>query len=123
MIGAASSWSSSARQKACWRCGEGFVCGPGDAGEECWCDAFPPARVLNAEADCLCPACLAATAVVGRDAQTPAIRSPCVQICRIAPESGLCIGCLRTLDEIAAWAAFTDQERQAVFDALPSRKV
>jgi predicted Fe-S protein YdhL (DUF1289 family) len=33
--------------------------------------------------------------------------------------SGLCIGCGRTLDEIAGWAAMSAEERMAV---LPARK-
>ena len=48
--------------------------------------------------------------------------SPCTNICRIAPESGLCLGCLRTLDEIARWSTLSNGERQAVLDALPGRK-
>ena len=29
--------------------------------------------------------------------------SPCVNICQINPETGYCIGCMRTIDEIAGW--------------------
>ncbi|MTH62696.1 DUF1289 domain-containing protein [Paracoccus shanxieyensis] len=50
------------------------------------------------------------------------IASPCVNICQIDPDSGLCIGCLRTLDEIARWGGMTDGERQAIMDRLPERK-
>ena len=31
------------------------------------------------------------------------IESPCVNICTIDPESGLCVGCNRTLEEINNW--------------------
>jgi predicted Fe-S protein YdhL (DUF1289 family) len=120
---AASSWPGRARQKTCWRCGESFVCGPGDAGDLCWCGSRSPASIANADADCLCLGCLTAMAVAPRDAPTEPIPSPCIKICRIAPKSGLCIGCLRTLDEIGAWSTFSDQERQAVFEALPGRKL
>jgi len=36
--------------------------------------------------------------------------------------SGLCIGCGRTLDEIAAWAEMTPKERRAIMALLPARK-
>lgn len=114
---------SGSGQKECWRCGAPFVCGAGDAGEDCWCKSAPPAPIQNADADCLCPTCLTDVAPAGRDVLSQPMPSPCIKLCRIDPESGLCSGCLRTLDEIAAWTAFSDQERQAVFDALPSRKI
>jgi predicted Fe-S protein YdhL (DUF1289 family) len=38
------------------------------------------------------------------------------------PQSGLCRGCLRTLDEIARWGAMSDAEREAVMRELPSRE-
>lgn len=34
-----------------------------------------------------------------------AVESPCIRICLLHPEAGLCIGCYRTAAEIAAWAA------------------
>lgn len=48
--------------------------------------------------------------------------SPCVNTCRIDPDSGLCAGCLRTLDEIANWGRFSDEERRAVNRALDARR-
>jgi predicted Fe-S protein YdhL (DUF1289 family) len=38
------------------------------------------------------------------------------------PASGLCIGCLRTLDEIACWGAMTDDERRRVLDLVEERR-
>ncbi|MDO9217322.1 MAG: DUF1289 domain-containing protein, partial [Lacisediminimonas sp.] len=29
--------------------------------------------------------------------------SPCIDICRMEQHTGLCVGCLRTIDEITAW--------------------
>lgn len=49
------------------------------------------------------------------------IESPCNKICTIDPESRLCIGCFRSLDEIAAWGRMTTAERQAVLATLTSR--
>jgi len=50
------------------------------------------------------------------------IASPCVKICMIHPEAGLCAGCLRTRDEIAMWARYSDEERAEIMDALPERR-
>jgi predicted Fe-S protein YdhL (DUF1289 family) len=49
------------------------------------------------------------------------MESPCIKICTYDPESGLCRGCGRTLDEIGAWFSMTDQERRAVMAELPER--
>lgn len=48
--------------------------------------------------------------------------SPCIRLCRIDPASSLCVGCLRSLDEIARWSAMTPAQQQDVLDALPARK-
>jgi len=39
--------------------------------------------------------------------------SPCISVCRLDASSGLCVGCLRTLDEIAAWGSLDDDARRA----------
>jgi predicted Fe-S protein YdhL (DUF1289 family) len=50
------------------------------------------------------------------------IVSPCVQICVIDGESGLCLGCYRTLPEVAGWARFSEDERNRLMTALPTRR-
>jgi uncharacterized protein len=50
-----------------------------------------------------------------------AVPSPCISICAIDQVTGLCAGCLRTLDEIAAWSVLDDDEKRAVWAALPER--
>jgi predicted Fe-S protein YdhL (DUF1289 family) len=52
-----------------------------------------------------------------------AIISPCVNICEIDRARGLCLGCRRTLGEIAGWTAMTPAQREAVMAALPGRTV
>jgi predicted Fe-S protein YdhL (DUF1289 family) len=37
------------------------------------------------------------------------------------PQRGLCLGCARTLDEIARWASMTDEERERVLRELKQR--
>lgn len=49
------------------------------------------------------------------------IASPCVKICVIHPEAGLCVGCLRNRDEIAAWSRMSPETRAAVMAELPAR--
>ncbi|HSU76838.1 MAG TPA: DUF1289 domain-containing protein [Burkholderiales bacterium] len=52
---------------------------------------------------------------------TKAVESPCNKVCQMDPNSGLCIGCARTLDEIARWAEMSDAERERVMAQLPHR--
>ena len=50
------------------------------------------------------------------------IPSPCNSICTIDQVTGCCAGCFRTLDEIVAWSVFDDDEKRAVWSALPGRR-
>ena len=36
--------------------------------------------------------------------------------------TGLCVGCLRTIDEIAAWSVLDDDERRAVWQRIFARR-
>ena len=50
------------------------------------------------------------------------VASPCVSVCRMNEASGLCEGCFRTIDEIAHWGLYDDDEKRAVLAALPARR-
>jgi len=50
------------------------------------------------------------------------VPSPCVDVCRMNAASGQCDGCLRTIDEIAAWASLTDAAKRAVWKQLHLRR-
>ncbi len=50
------------------------------------------------------------------------IKTPCIKVCVVDGESGLCLGCFRQLQEVAGWARFTDDERAAIMADLPSRR-
>jgi len=50
------------------------------------------------------------------------VPSPCISICRMSDATGLCEGCLRTIDEIAQWSVLDDQARRAVWDAIAQRR-
>lgn len=49
------------------------------------------------------------------------VPSPCVSVCRMNAASGLCDGCLRTLDEIAAWGTLADEARRDVWQQIAQR--
>ncbi|KJZ20389.1 DUF1289 domain-containing protein [Loktanella sp. S4079] len=50
------------------------------------------------------------------------IESPCVKICVIHPQSRLCTGCLRTIDEIGAWSSLSAEARRDIIAQLPGRQ-
>jgi predicted Fe-S protein YdhL (DUF1289 family) len=49
------------------------------------------------------------------------IKTPCNRICVGHPTLRLCIGCGRSLDEIARWIELTDAERTQVMAQLQAR--
>jgi predicted Fe-S protein YdhL (DUF1289 family) len=55
-------------------------------------------------------------------APSPTIATPCVLVCTLDDESGLCLGCFRSLEEIAGWRRFSDARRAALMAALPQRR-
>ena len=57
----------------------------------------------------------------GAAGQPPPVASPCNAVCRMDPLSGLCLGCSRTLDEIAGWSRMTDADKQRSIGQLPQR--
>lgn len=50
------------------------------------------------------------------------IESPCVQICVIHPETRLCTGCARSIDEIGGWSRMSVEERRGIMADLPNRE-
>lgn len=50
------------------------------------------------------------------------IKTPCIKVCVVDGESGLCMGCYRRLNEVAGWARLTDAEREAIMAELPGRR-
>ena len=49
------------------------------------------------------------------------ISTPCLRVCLLDPESGLCEGCGRTRDEIARWGQMSEDERLAIMAGLEER--
>lgn len=54
-------------------------------------------------------------------APLPSPPSPCVQVCTLDARGEYCIGCLRTLAEIAGWGSFTAAQRWALLNELQLR--
>ncbi len=50
------------------------------------------------------------------------LETPCINICMLDEETGLCLGCGRSLREIGGWARMSDAERRAIMAELPGRK-
>lgn len=56
------------------------------------------------------------------DAPRAGVPSPCTNVCRIDAATGRCEGCLRTLDEIAAWSSLDDAAKRVVWARLQQRR-
>jgi len=50
------------------------------------------------------------------------VASPCISVCRMDGETALCVGCLRTIEEIAAWGALDDDARRNVLAEVARRR-
>ncbi len=53
----------------------------------------------------------------------PNAGSPCVGVCRLDEHGVYCVGCLRTLSEIAAWSKLTEIEKSHILSDLRQRRV
>ncbi|MET0208906.1 MAG: DUF1289 domain-containing protein [Burkholderiaceae bacterium] len=53
--------------------------------------------------------------------QTGDVPSPCISVCSMGPDSGLCQGCFRTIDEIVAWSRLDADGKRAVWRLIGQR--
>ena len=49
------------------------------------------------------------------------VLTPCNKVCAVDGQTGLCLGCGRTLNEIGGWSRFSDEERQDIMNGLGER--
>ena len=49
------------------------------------------------------------------------IASPCINVCTLDASGHQCLGCFRTLDEIATWGSLPEAEKARVVAMLPAR--
>ena len=48
--------------------------------------------------------------------------SPCINVCQMEQSSGWCLGCHRTLAEIAAWGSASEIEKRRIWQAINRRR-
>jgi uncharacterized protein len=48
------------------------------------------------------------------------IDSPCVNLCKL-DDRGICLGCFRSVQEIASWSRMSEAERFSIMAALAAR--
>jgi uncharacterized protein len=56
------------------------------------------------------------------EAERRRVESPCIGVCIVDEATGLCEGCLRTLDEVAVWGSSSAQQRRAILAAIDGRR-
>ena len=49
------------------------------------------------------------------------VESPCINVCVMDPASSYCIGCGRTIEEIARWGGLSSESKRSVLLTLPER--
>lgn len=52
----------------------------------------------------------------------PPIKTPCIKVCVIDGTSGLCMGCFRSLPEVAGWGRLSEEARESLMAELPDRR-
>ena len=50
-------------------------------------------------------------------------KSPCINVCKLDPNSNLCEGCLRTSEEISNWSKYSDNKKKNIIAILKNRKL
>jgi predicted Fe-S protein YdhL (DUF1289 family) len=51
----------------------------------------------------------------------PKKETPCTAVCLMDPKTSLCLGCGRTLPEIARWGRMESAERRSIMSTLRQR--
>jgi len=57
-----------------------------------------------------------AVSMAGKD-----IPTPCISVCRVNADNGLCEGCFRTLGEISAWSRSTAANKRELWKTIMHR--
>ena len=60
------------------------------------------------------------TAQDSNPAQDPP--SPCENVCTLNPQTDICMGCFRSVEEIRLWRHYSSAEKNAVLELLPPRR-
>ncbi|EXI80706.1 MAG: putative Fe-S protein [Candidatus Accumulibacter appositus] len=54
---------------------------------------------------------------------TQSVASPCINVCKMDDAGGFCLGCFRTIAEIALWSRAPDEQRLEILFAVERRRV
>ena len=54
--------------------------------------------------------------------ETIKVPSPCVSICQMDAQDGVCVGCYRTRAEIATWSSMDPDDQMLLLDILRDRR-
>lgn len=50
------------------------------------------------------------------------VTSPCINICRMDPDTGWCEGCQRSIAEITCWSRVSDDDKRLILAAVAERR-
>lgn len=50
------------------------------------------------------------------------VESPCIRECVIDQQTGYCMGCWRTLNEISFWVNYTPEQKLRILQMLQERR-
>ena len=50
------------------------------------------------------------------------VPSPCINVCKMNAQTGLCEGCFRTIDEIVKWSTASNEYKRAVWVEIEKRQ-
>jgi len=50
------------------------------------------------------------------------VPSPCISVCKMNAQTGLCEGCLRTIEEIVQWGTAGEEYKRAVWVEIKRRE-
>ncbi|MDR5783678.1 DUF1289 domain-containing protein [Caballeronia sp. LZ065] len=50
------------------------------------------------------------------------VGSPCTNVCKLDADTGLCLGCFRSRQEIKTFRSLDDETKRALFDELLARR-
>jgi len=56
------------------------------------------------------------------DRPVDVLPSPCISVCQMDPQDGVCVGCYRTRAEIAAWRSMSQDDQLVLLDILQDRR-
>jgi len=60
-------------------------------------------------------------AEMAMDLESDFVLSPCIGVCEVHKRAQVCVGCYRTMEEIARWTSYTLHEKRAIWTQIMAR--